>query len=172
MLYAEFGDLATNTLPKEYSKMQKRILSMLLAATILTTLSFAQTATPAKSLYDRLGGQPAIQAVASGLVDRILADTRVNKWFAHAASSPENTKLYKEKLAAFICQNTGGPCKYTGMDMVAAHKGRAVTSEAFNAVAEDLSALLDQLKVPAKEKNEVMTLIGSLKPSIVQGSGN
>jgi hemoglobin len=106
--------------------------------------------------------------VASGLVDRILVDTRVNKWFAHAASSPENTKLYKEKLTAFICQSTGGPCKYTGMDMTEAHKGRGVTSEAFNAVAEDLSSLLDQLKVPAKEKGEVMTLVGSLKPSIVQ----
>jgi hemoglobin len=148
--------------------MQRRIASIVLAAALLTTVCFAQTAVPTKSLYDRLGGQPAVQAVASGLVDRILADTRVNKWFAHAASSPENTKLYKEKLSAFICQSTGGPCKYTGMDMTEAHKGRGVTSEAFNAVAEDLSGLLDQLKVPAKEKGEVMTLIGSLKPSIVQ----
>jgi truncated hemoglobin YjbI len=54
--------------------------------------------------------------------------------------------------------------------MVAAHKGRGVTSEAFNAVAENLSAQLDALKVPAKEKSEVMTLVGSLKPSIVQAS--
>jgi hemoglobin len=52
--------------------------------------------------------------------------------------------------------------------MVAAHQGRGVTSDAFNAVAEDLSGVLDQLKVPAKEKGEVMTLVGSLKPSIVQ----
>ena len=150
--------------------MHRRIVSIVLAAAFITTVCFAQTTVPTKSLYDRLGGQPAVQAVASGLVDRILADTRVNKWFAHAASSPENTKLYKEKLSAFICQNTGGPCKYTGMDMTEAHKGRGVTSEAFNAVAEDLSSLLDQLKVPAKEKGEVMTLVGSLKPSIVQTS--
>jgi hemoglobin len=150
--------------------MHRRIVSIVLAATFITTVSFAQTNVPTKSLYDRLGGQPAVQAVASGLVDKILADTRVNKWFAHAASSPENTKLYKEKLTAFICQSTGGPCKYTGMDMETAHKGRGVTSEAFNAVAEDLSGLLDQLKVPAKEKGEVMTLIGSLKPSIVQST--
>jgi hemoglobin len=132
--------------------MHRRIVSIVLAAAFITTVCFAQTTVPTKSLYDRLGGQPAVQVVASGLVDRILADTRVNKWFAHAASSPENTKLYKEKLTAFICQSTGGPCKYTGMDMTDAHKGRGVTSEAFNAVAEDLSSLLDQLKVPAKRK--------------------
>jgi hemoglobin len=152
--------------------MQRWIVSIVLAAALIATVCFAQTTVPAKSLYDRLGGQPAVQAVAGGLVDKILADTRVNKWFAHASSSPENTKLYKEKLTAFICQSTGGPCKYTGMDMTDAHKGRGVTSEAFNAVAEDLSSLLDQLKVPAKEKGEVMTLVGSLKPSIVQTSSS
>jgi len=151
--------------------MQRRIVSTLLATTLFASLSFAQATKTEKSLYDRLGGQPAIQAVASGLVDKILADNRVNKWFAHAASSPENTKLYKQKLSDFICQSTGGPCQYTGLDMATAHKGRGVTSEAFSAVAEDLSALLDQLKVPAKEKGEVMTLVGSLKPSIVQSSG-
>lgn len=128
----------------------------------------AQATKGGKSLYDRLGGQPAVDAVASGLVDRILADNRINKWFAHAASTPENTVAYKAKLAAFICVNVGGPCKYTGMDMVAAHKGRGVTDEAFGAVAENLSKTLDQLKVPAAEKREVMELVGSLKPSIVQ----
>jgi len=152
--------------------MQRRIVSMVLAATLLAAVCVAQTPAPAKSLYDRLGGQPAVNAVASGLVDKILADKRVNTWFAHAASSPENTKLYKEKLASFICQSTGGPCKYTGMDMTAAHKGRGVTSDAFTSVAEDLSAVLDQLKVPAKEKGEVMTLIGSLKPAIVQSAAS
>ena len=120
------------------------------------------------SLYERLGGQPAIEAVANGLVDRILADNRVNKWFTHAASSKENTMSYKAQLATFLCVGVGGPCKYTGRDMVSAHKGRAVTSEAFDAVAQDLVAQLDQLKVPSKEKGEVMAIVGSLKPSIVQ----
>lgn len=146
--------------------MQKWVVSVVFVATLLTGALFAQS----KSLYDRLGGQPAVEAVANGLVDKILADSRVNKWFAHAASSPENTKAYKATLAAFICQSVGGPCKYTGRDMVAAHKGRKVTNEAFNAVAEDLAAQLDELKVPQKEKQEVMELVGSLRPAIVQGS--
>jgi hemoglobin len=146
------------------------MVSVLLVATLSTAALLAQTAKSSKSLYERLGGQPAVDAVASGLVDRILADTRVNKWFAHAASSPENTKAYKAKLSTFICVSVGGPCKYTGMDMVAAHKGRGVTDEAFGAVAENLSKTLDQLKVPAAEKREVMDLVGSLKPSIVQAT--
>ena len=150
--------------------MQKWIVSAVVVAVLLTGVSFPQAAKSEKSLFDRLGGKPAVDAVANGLVDRILADKRINKWFAHAASSPENTKAYKAKLADFICQSVGGPCKYTGTDMVTAHKGRGVTSEAFDAVAEDLSAQLDQLKVPAKEKKEVMDLVGSLKKSIVASS--
>jgi hemoglobin len=121
-----------------------------------------------KTLYERLGGQSAIQAVASELVDSILADGRVNKWFAHAASSPANTAAYKAKLAEFLCQGTGGPCQYTGLDMSAAHKGRGVTAEAFDAVVEDLIAVMAKLKVPAEEKGEVLKLLGSLKPVIVQ----
>ncbi len=121
-----------------------------------------------KSLYDRLGGQPAVQAVASGLVDSILADNRVNKWFVHAAASQANADAYKAKLADFICQSTGGPCKYTGADMVTAHKGRAVTGEAFDAVVEDLVAVLNKLKVPEKEKEQVLAILGPLKSAIVQ----
>jgi hemoglobin len=146
----------------------QRWFSGVFVALLLAGASEVSVAAAERSLYDRLGGQPAVEAVANGLVDRILADNRVNKWFTHAAASTENANAYKAKLAIFICAGVGGPCKYTGLDMVSAHKGRAVTSEAFDAVAEDLVADLDHLKVPAKEKGEVMAIIGSLKPSIVQ----
>jgi hemoglobin len=132
------------------------------------TVSGLRAAEVDSSLYERLGGQPAVRAVTNGLVDRILADSRVNKWFAHAGSTPENTAAYKGKLYDFVCQATGGPCQYTGRDMVTAHKGRAVTGEAFDAVVQDLVAVLDSLKVPAKEKGEVLQLLGPLKASIVQ----
>jgi hemoglobin len=149
--------------------MKKWILSAALAAALVTSTAFAQAPKAAeKSLFDRLGGKPAVEAVANGLVDRILKDTRVNKWFAHASSTPENTKAYKTTLTSFICKAVGGPCEYKGLDMTTAHKGRGVTDDAFKAVAEDLSATLDSLKVPAKEKGEVMTLVGGLKSMIVQ----
>ena len=93
--------------------MRLRVLSGFLGLTMLCTMSFGQSAKTEKSLYDRLGGQPAIEAVTNGLVTRILADGRVNKWFAHASSSPENTATYKAQLSTFICQSVGGPCKYT-----------------------------------------------------------
>jgi hemoglobin len=146
----------------------RRWLPAVLAAFLITGGLTVRGAEAGKTLYERLGGQPAVEAVANGLVDRILADNRVNKWFAHAAASAENTKAYKEKLAVFLCASVGGPCKYTGPDMTTVHRGRGVTSDAFNAVAQDLVAQLDQLKVPEKEKSQVMAIVGSLKPYIVQ----
>ena len=133
----------------------------------LLALSLPAAEAP-RTLYQRLGGQPAVQAVANNLVDRILADKRVNPWFQHAAASPENAAAYKAKLAEFLCQSTQGPCHYTGLDMTTAHRGRAVTSAAFDAVVEDLVAVLDQLKVAPKEKNDVLALLAPLKPVIVQ----
>lgn len=120
------------------------------------------------SLYERLGGRPGVQAVASGLVDRILLDNRVNTWFVNTAASDKNAEAYKLKLYDFICEATGGPCHYTGRNMVAAHRGRYVTSDAFEAVVQDLVSVLDSLKVPEKEKGQLLGLIGPLKASIVQ----
>jgi hemoglobin len=139
---------------------------------VVASFTAAQAADTGKSLYDRLGGKPAIQAVANGLVDQILIDNRVNKWFAHAAASPENTKAYKTNLADFLCMSAGGPCKYSGPDMMSAHKGRGITNDAFAAVAQDLSIVLDHLQVPEQEKTQVMQLAASLKPTIVQSGAN
>jgi hemoglobin len=155
---------------------ERRFIMRRLSVTILTagiaayTISGACAADSDKpaSLYQRLGGMPAIQAVVDDFVTRILADTRVNQFFAHAASDPANARAYKANLADFICQGTGGPCKYAGADMLTAHKGRGVTEEAFNAVVSDLVATLDKLQVTEKQKGQLLGILGPMKPAIVQ----
>ena len=157
--------------------MKKNIRLILAAAVLGITLSSPSSAAFAASheteggrvtLYQRLGGKPAEQAVVDDFVARILADNRVNKWFAHASADPARAAAYKGMLADFVCQATGGPCKYTGMDMMAAHKGRGVTEAAFNAVVEDLVATLDKFNVPAKEKADLLALLGPLKAAVVE----
>jgi hemoglobin len=120
------------------------------------------------SLYQRLGGMPAIRAVVDDYFVRIMADERVNKWFAHAASDPERGELYKSMLADFICQGTGGPCKYTGPDMQAAHRGRGITGEAFDALVGDLTAALQKFNVPEKEKADLLSILGPMRSAVVR----
>jgi hemoglobin len=142
------------------------ILAAGVAASMMCGLAAGESRT---SLYERLGGMPAIRAVVDDFVARVLADDRVNRWFAHAASSPELLAAYKTKLADFVCQGTGGPCHYTGADMATAHKGHGVTEEeAFNAEVEDLTATLDKFHVPEKEKADLLSILAPLKTAIVQ----
>jgi hemoglobin len=116
-----------------------------------------------KSLYDRLGGQPALTAVVDAFVGRVAADTRINKKFAKS-----DIPRLKFHLVEQLCAATGGPCKYTGRDMKAAHKNMKVTEGEFNALVEDLVATLDQFKVPEKEKGELLGILGPLKTQIVE----
>lgn len=113
-------------------------------------------------LYDRLGGQRAIVAVVDDFVGRVAADTRINIRFSNT-----DIPKFKNLLIEFVCMATGGPCSYTGHDMETSHAGMEVVDEEFAAVVEDLSAALDHLNVPAKEKAELLGALGPLKPSIV-----
>ena len=115
-----------------------------------------------KSLYDRLGGQPAIVAVVDDFVGNVAADTRINGMFA-GTDIPRLKRLLVEQ----ICAGTGGPCKYTGRDMKTAHRGMKVTDAHFNALVEDLVKTLDKFKVPAKEKGELLAILGPMRPDIV-----
>lgn len=133
------------------------------AAAAALTLSLAGSVAAAeKSLYDRLGGKPALQAVVGELWNNVAADQRINGRFA--TTKPD---VFGAQLVDFLCQASGGPCKYTGKDMSAAHKGMNLSAGEFNALAEDTVKALDKFKVPAQEKGEVMGLLGSLKGAVI-----
>jgi len=142
--------------------LAKGLVAGLLALAVAGCAQHQQTAMKEKPLYDRLGGLPAIQAVIDDFVANVAADTRINKQFAQT----DIPKL-KKNLVDQVCQATGGPCKYTGLDMKTAHKGMKITDADFNALVEDLVKSLDKFKVPAKEKNELLAALGSMKPDIV-----
>jgi hemoglobin len=121
-----------------------------------------QPAMKEKPLYDRLGGLPAIQAVIDDFAANVAADTRINQRFAQT-----DIPRLKKNLVDQVCQTTGGPCQYTGLDMKTAHKGMKITDADFDALVGDLVKSLDKFKVPVKEKNELLTALGSMKPDIV-----
>ncbi|HMH51351.1 MAG TPA: group 1 truncated hemoglobin [Candidatus Acidoferrum sp.] len=114
------------------------------------------------SLYERLGGKPAITAVVDDFVGNVANDTRINKRFANA-----DIPRLKARLVDQVCEATGGPCKYTGASMRDAHTGMNITDAEFNALVEDLVKSLDKFKVPAKEKNELLGALGGMKGDIV-----
>jgi hemoglobin len=139
----------------------------LVGTTMAVALLYAGCASSAKTtdnrpLYDRLGGKPAITAVVDDFVGNVAADARINRFFAGA-----NVPRLKAMLVDQICEASGGPCKYTGRSMKAAHAGMKITDADFNALVEDLVKSLDKFKVPAREKNELLAALGGMKGDIV-----
>ena len=143
--------------------MLRRFTLMLSAAVLLGACqNMGMAPMQQKSLYDRLGSQPAITAVVDDFVANVAADTRINRFFART-----DIPRLKRLLVEQICQGTGGPCTYTGRDMKTTHAGMGITDAQFNALVEDLVKTLDKFKVPEKEKGELLGILGPMKPSIV-----
>ena len=115
-----------------------------------------------RSLYQRLGGKGAIVAIADDFAGNVAADPRINPQFATA-----NMDRLKKMLADQICEMTGGPCVYRGLDMKTAHLGRDIGEAGFNAFVDDLVKTLDKFKVPFKEKNELLSILAAMKKDIV-----
>jgi hemoglobin len=133
----------------------------------LGTVASAPAPAPQKSLYERLGGKDAISAVVDDFAQNVLADARINKKFAKSDAPRLLTNL-KE----FVCFATGGPCRYTGLDMKTSHKNMGVTAGEFTALVEDLVKTLDKFKVPEKEKNELLGALGGLRGDIVESESS
>ena len=116
-----------------------------------------------RSLYDRLGGLPAIDAVVTDFLGNVAGDTRIQARFALS-----DLKDLKLKLVDQVCAATGGPCSYKGGDMKTVHKGMRIKSAEFDALVEDLVKSLDKFKVPAQEKGELLGALGPMKADIVE----
>jgi len=124
----------------------------------------AESPAPASgTLFDRLGGMPAIEAVIADFLGNVAADERINAPFAVS-----DLKLVQKRLVEFVCVATGGPCKYGGRDMKAVHHGMGVTNAQFDALVGDLVKSLEKFKVPEREKSELLGALGPLREQIVE----
>jgi hemoglobin len=134
------------------------------AALLYTNAAHAQMAAPfKKTLYERLGGLPAISAVVDDFVGNVARDRRINRFFAKT-----NIPRLKFLLVQQICQASGGPCVYSGRDMKSAHRGMGVSGHHFNALVQDLGKSLNKFKVPAREQKELVAALAPLQKDIVE----
>ena len=121
-----------------------------------------QPSPPAKSLFERLGGTPGITAVVDEFVTTTGKDPRIEHFFVNA-DVPRLKKLMVEQ----ICQNTGGPCHYTGKTMKESHATMHVKGGDFDAFIDDLAKTLAKLNVPQPETKELVDAFVSLKTEVV-----
>ena len=139
-----------------------RVMATLAVCVLLYGCATHAQMKPQTSLYERLGGKPAITAVVDDFVSNVAADNRINGFFAKT-----DIPRLKQLLVEQICAGSGGPCTYTGRDMRTAHTGMGVSDAHFSALVEDLVKTLDKFKVPQREKDELLAVLGPMKTDIV-----
>jgi hemoglobin len=139
--------------------------------------------TAKKTLYERLGAENGIKGIVEDFTARALADPRVNwrrtgvkyggfnihsnksmEWDAN----PANVQTLKAHLVQFFSLSTGGPAQYDGRPMQAVHAGRHINNAEFDAAIGDLKASLDKLKVGDREQKELLSIIESTRPEVVE----
>jgi hemoglobin len=120
------------------------------------------------SLYDRLGGLYNIATVVDDLIDRVMADPRLNANprvdEAHHRVSPAGFKYYVTEL---LCQAAGGPQQYSGRTMGDSHRHLMITDQEWDAFMDDLQQAFDRFGVPEQEQEELKAIVEGTKESIV-----
>jgi hemoglobin len=119
-----------------------------------------------KSLYERLGGYDAINAVANDLVPRLQGDPQLGRFWAHRGE--DGVKREKQLLVDFLCSCAGGPVYYRGRDMALCHRGMRISESDWSAFLGHAAATLGKFRVPDAEQREVVAFVQSLKNDIVE----
>lgn len=145
---------------------------LILAAIGVSTGIAAQTKAgqeQSKSLYERLGGVYSIATVVDDFIERLLVNDTLN---ANPAIREARARVPKAGLkfhvTALVCEATGGPCKYVGRTMQEAHARLNISGAQWDAMVTDFRKTLDKFRVPTKEQDELIAIVGSTKKDIVK----
>ncbi|NKB49620.1 MAG: group 1 truncated hemoglobin [Alphaproteobacteria bacterium] len=141
----------------------------LLATAAVFTVGLALSSTALaqdKSLYERLGGYDAISAVVDDFAPKLFSDPVVGKRFF--GMSDDSREGFRQKNKNLVCIATGGPCKVISRPAKVTHGGLGIKASEFNIVVNHLVDSLDKFQVPAKEQKELLAIVGSLRPDIVE----
>ena len=154
--------------------MKKSLLclsAVVLAAAILFTGCKKDDAAPVNTgsdLYKRLGSNAGIKKVVDDFIGIVVADNVINGFFANTAKSQERVDDLKMNLVNQIGQAVGGPEKYTGLSMKAAHVGLGIKDVHFNALVNDLVAALKKNSVSDADINTIGGALAPMRADIVE----
>ncbi|MEJ2653672.1 MAG: group 1 truncated hemoglobin [Gammaproteobacteria bacterium] len=118
-----------------------------------------------QSLYDRIGGEAAVNAAVDIFYRKVLADDRIKEFFDDVDMDRQAAKQ-----KAFLTMVMGGPSNYTGKDMREGHAHlvkRGLNDSHFDAVMEDLGATLQELNVPAELIAEAAAIAESTRNDVL-----
>jgi len=117
------------------------------------------------TLYDELGGAPAVAAAVEIFYRKMLMDDRVSHFF-------DDTDMDRQiaKQEAFLTMVFGGPNHYTARDMREGHKhlvARGLNDTHVDIVIEHLGEALRELGVDEERIGQVADLANSVRDDVL-----
>ena len=125
----------------------------------------ATESTPNASLYEQLGGEPAVNAAVDIFYRKVIADPRINTFFFGVDMAQQAAKQ-----KAFLTMAFGGPHNYTGLDMRRGHArlvDMGLTDRHFDAVLEHLGNTLRELGVAEPLVKQVNDIAESTRTDVL-----
>lgn len=138
-------------------------MKYLMNTLLVLILAFGSAQVKANDLYQELGEREGISSLVEQLLFNIADDRRIRHHFQHSDLSRVH-----EMLSEKICELSGGPCTYSGDDMVTSHRGMGVTRADFNALVENLQLAMDDKDIPISAQNRLLALLAPMHHEIVE----
>ncbi|OZG72558.1 group 1 truncated hemoglobin [Hahella sp. CCB-MM4] len=115
------------------------------------------------SLYEKLGGAPAVDAAVDIFYRKVLADDRISEYFDGVDMAAQ-----AQKQKAFLTMVFGGPNSYSGKDMREAHKNlKGLNDIHVDAVIENLGATLKELGVADEDIAQIAGIAESVRNDVL-----
>lgn len=115
------------------------------------------------TLFEKLGGAPAVDAAVDIFYRKVLGDDRISEYF-DGIDMAEQAKKQK----SFLTMVFGGPNNYEGKDLRSAHAGmKGLTDVHVDAVIENLGATLAELGVDESLIAEVAGIANSVRDDVL-----
>jgi hemoglobin len=120
------------------------------------------TIAPDVTLYEEIGGRPALKAVVDVFYRRLLADPELAWLFTVGVGL-----RHQAYVVSALGEALGGPEQYWGPVLADAHRDLGITDAQFYQAVAHLCASMDELGVPRDVSNRVIAIVAKLRPAIV-----
>ncbi len=121
---------------------------------------------PEESLFEKIGGEEAVDKMVKSFYERVLADPELKPFF-EKTSMDKLGRMQREFFGAAL----GGPITYTGKPLGHVHAGRGITKKHFARFVEHLLETLKKFDLSEKEIYDIISRIDLYADEITGETG-
>jgi hemoglobin len=128
-------------------------------------IALVQTGITGPSLFERLGGEAAIEAAVVGFYERVMSDETLAPFFDGLDMGAQI-----KKQIAFMTMAFAGPTRYTGRDLRTAHAklvARGLDDSHFDSVQIHLRTTLDEIGIDPATVSEIAGIIEATRRDVL-----